>query len=555
LQDLNPTLLTTIQSEFDKVEGQSPPEPTRTSADNATATTSGPSGKKAAADPADELFPRVDIDKLVPSSVVSAINDTNWKNRKEALEQVQGILEANKRFKSSLGQFDFGEAGALKQLTRPFFSFPGDLATALKLRLADSNKVVQALALDAISRIASGMNKPFEKHVRMFTSPVAAVLADQKANIRAAGLVALTAMADACGVDVMVPSLATSLEQQNPALRKELLVWLEERFKDSTTIGSADLTPLAAPMLSCLEDRNADVRKGAQGVLPTVIAVAGYDYVIDKTSQLKPASRSTVIPLIDAAKSAAPSVASVAKATAAPAAKPPAARPPSSMKQPPKLGRPASRAATPIMPAEDGPSTAIAKPRVAAPRKSLARPSTTTQPAASSSATPPTREAPFRNSDSKGKQVRASKEQASMKWIVEGVARPEQVESLHQQMGPQVSAELLGLLFSKDHHAERDYLAALTLIVECASDASVSADRFDLSHDEMKARLTANADLIFKYVTIRLGDTSTTMTVKCLDTLDAVFAVLLDDGYRLSDYEASSLLPSLITKVSLKRWR
>jgi cytoskeleton-associated protein 5 len=428
----------------------------------------------------------------------------------------------------------------------PFF-FPGDLPSALKPRLADSNNVVKALALDVIARIASGMNKPFEKHVRVFTGPVAAVLADQKTNVRAAGLATLSAMAEACGIDAMVPSLAGSLEQPNPALRKELLVWLEERLKDPSAAGTADLAPLATPLLSCLEDRNADVRKAAQGVLPTVVAVAGYDLVMDKTSQLKPASRSTVIPLIDAARGAAPAVAAVAAASVAKPAG--AARPASVLKQPPKLRRPASRADTASVASDDGPPTTVAKPRVAAPRKSLASRPQAVQPVASSST--PTREAPFRSSDAKGKHTRASKEQGHMKWVVEGAARPDQVENLHQQMGPHVSPELLGLLFSKDHHAERDYLAALSLIIDCANDPSVSTDRFDIAYEEMKARLTANADLIFKYVTVRLGDTSTTMTVKCLDVLDALIAILLDDAYRLSDYEASSLLPSLIARVGI----
>jgi cytoskeleton-associated protein 5 len=107
LQDLNPTLLTTIESEFEKVQGQTPPAPTRTSAENVVAAPGGKTGKGATADPAEELFPRVDIDKLVPSSVISAANDANWKNRKEALEQIQGILEANKRLKPNLGQWYF----------------------------------------------------------------------------------------------------------------------------------------------------------------------------------------------------------------------------------------------------------------------------------------------------------------------------------------------------------------------------------------------------------------------------------------------------------------
>lgn len=109
LQDLNPTLLSTIDSEFEKVNAESPPEPIRQSGDNAVsaADTNGAVGGKsgkAGHDALDDLFPRQDIDKLVPHSLVVGCNDANWKARKEALEQIQGILEANKRLKPNLGK-------------------------------------------------------------------------------------------------------------------------------------------------------------------------------------------------------------------------------------------------------------------------------------------------------------------------------------------------------------------------------------------------------------------------------------------------------------------
>jgi cytoskeleton-associated protein 5 len=101
LQDLNPQLLTTIESEFNKVASDSPPEPTRTGVDNAVETNSSAGGKvKAnAGDALDDLFPRVDLDKLLSPATISACNDANWKTRKEALETIQSILEANKRLK------------------------------------------------------------------------------------------------------------------------------------------------------------------------------------------------------------------------------------------------------------------------------------------------------------------------------------------------------------------------------------------------------------------------------------------------------------------------
>lgn len=107
LQDVNPALLTTIQAEFDKISGETAPAPTRFSADNTSAATSSSAGGSGAAkgsdadDALDQLFPRVDLEKLLSNATVNACNDANWKTRKEALESIQSTLEANKRLKPS----------------------------------------------------------------------------------------------------------------------------------------------------------------------------------------------------------------------------------------------------------------------------------------------------------------------------------------------------------------------------------------------------------------------------------------------------------------------
>ena len=107
IEDLNPQLLNTITSEFDKVEGQTPPDPTRTSADLANLAPAAASGGKAAAgDPLDELFPRVDLDGLFKgTTILTDAKSDAWKTKKEALEALQTLLDqgSNKRLKSSMG--------------------------------------------------------------------------------------------------------------------------------------------------------------------------------------------------------------------------------------------------------------------------------------------------------------------------------------------------------------------------------------------------------------------------------------------------------------------
>ena len=108
LGEINPQLLTTITSEFDKVDGQTPPEPTRTSADVQSVGAAGGSGTSAgAADAMDDLFPRVEIDGLLKgTSILADAKSDQWKVKKEALEALQAILDqgANKRLKPNMGK-------------------------------------------------------------------------------------------------------------------------------------------------------------------------------------------------------------------------------------------------------------------------------------------------------------------------------------------------------------------------------------------------------------------------------------------------------------------
>lgn len=138
-----------------------------------------------------------------------------------------------------------------------------------------------------------------------------------------------------------------------------------------------------------------------------------------------------------------------------------------------------------------------------------------------------------------------------MKWAIDGTPRQDQIDWLAGQMAAQVSPALHTQLFSADHSAERDYLAALTVIDDCASNPAVASEACDLPEQELRDRLVANFDLIIKYLTLRLASTSTTITVKCLDLIDHIIPVLSQAEYRASDYEALPLLVSLVNKVRL----
>lgn len=574
IEDLNPQLLKTITAEFDKVEGNPAPEPVRTSADVASmAVTSGGGAGKAAAggDPLDDLFPRVEIDGLLKGTTILADTKSDaWKTKKEALETLQAILDqgANKRLKPTMGMSAVPRAMSI--FSHANFSFTGEIGQVLKARVTDSNKAVQSLALDIVARIATGMGKPFDKQCRFFVLPLSTVLADQKAPIRASALQSLTAIANACEtLEPMIPGIATALESANPLQRSSLMGWLVDWLKEHPYTPGLDINTWAGPIVSSLDDRNGDVRKAAQALLPTLISSAGFDYVMAQTNSLKPASKSTAVPLIQAARGTAPATASApvkVPVVAKPAAKPAAAKPaespsPSELSPPPtatakaapisklsgvrrKLPQGSTRPETPT---EAAPPSATSR----LPSKlgtGLKRPGATVSTAAKSPPPATAASMPLVGANPDAKKARLAKD--AQRWINEsGPTRKDLAELLQHQMESHASRELIGALFSRDHNAVNDHVMGLSMMYEFYSAAEAGDERFG-SIDEVRAVCIANSDLSLKYVSMKAHEPQSNLVQKCLDVVESVLAFFQSVDYQASDAEALCFIPTMVHKVS-----
>ncbi|CAK5264576.1 unnamed protein product [Mycena citricolor] len=541
LEDLNPQLMNTITSEFDKVEGNPAPEPSRTSADlaNMTTTASGSASAVGAGDPMDDLFPRVELDGLLKGTTILAdAKSDSWKTKKEALENLQGIMDqgSNKRLKPNMGE----------------------IGQVLKARVTDANKAVQTLALDIVTRVATGMGKPFEKHARLLVGPIATVLSDQKAPIRAAAVATLSAIATACdGLEPMMAGLHAGLETSNPMQKGTLMHWMADWFRDHEPGSSLDLSSLVAGVVSSLDDRNVDVRKGAQALLAPLIVSAGFDYVMHQAGSLKPASRNSAIPLIQAARPAeAPKPAAAASVKAAAPTKPAAVAAPArsaAVTPPPesptaakvvsKLGvrrklpqgssRPESRAETPVESAPPPASRMLAKPAAGGLRR----------PGAPKAAVPVASPPPAANLALSGtnpdtKKTRLGKDVT--KWINEsGPTRKDLAESLQNQMEPHASKELVAQLFSHDHNAVNDHINGLATMCELYADTDPAAEAVCL----------ANFDLPLKYASIKLHEPQPNLISKCLEMVETVVAFLRRVACQLTDSEATCFIPTIVYKL------
>uniref|UniRef100_A0AAR2KH27 TOG domain-containing protein n=1 Tax=Pygocentrus nattereri TaxID=42514 RepID=A0AAR2KH27_PYGNA len=488
-EDEKAALLSQIDAEFEKMKGQTPPAPIRgcskaSGGEEADAQEEEAEGGEDVVD----LLPRTDISDKITSEMVSKIGDKNWKMRKEGLDEVAAALSEAKFIKPSIGE----------------------LPVVLKARLADSNKILVQQTLSILQQMATGMGPAIKQHVKGLGFPILTVLADSKNTVRAAALATLNAWVEQTGMKEWLDGeeLSEELKKENPFLRQELLGWLAVKLPTLRSVPS-DLLLCLPHLYSCLEDRNADVRKKAQDALPMFMMHLGCDKMNKAAAKLKPASKDQVVGLLEKARASVPAKpAAPAKAAAATsnAVKPATAatalpgQPPLNMVQNPEVigGFPLS--------------SLVKKPPGKAEED---------------------RSGPIFTLVPNGKEQRV-KEEKSLKVLKWNFITPREefVDQLKAQMAQCVAKWLMEDLFHSDFQRHIKAISTMMEHIEAEAEATVSC-----------------LDLILKWFTLRFFDTNTSVLMKALEYLKLLFVALSNQDYHLTEHEATSFIPYLILKV------
>uniref|UniRef100_A0A4W5P729 Cytoskeleton associated protein 5 n=1 Tax=Hucho hucho TaxID=62062 RepID=A0A4W5P729_9TELE len=285
-EDEKAALLAQIDAEFEKMQGQTPPAPTRGSTKRTGGQEEGEEAKEeGGAGDIMDLLPRTDISDKITEDMVSKVGDKNWKIRKEGLNEVAAVLSEAKFIKPSVG----------------------DLPITLKGRLSDSNKILVQQTLSIMQQMATAMGPALKQHVKTLGIPVITVLGDIKNTVRAAAMATLNSWVEQTGMKEWLEGeeLSEELKRENPFLRQEVLGWLAVHLPTMRSVPS-DLMLCVPPLFGCLEDRNVDVRKRAQDVLPVFMMHLGFDKMNKATGKLKPASKDQVVAMLDKARALIP---------------------------------------------------------------------------------------------------------------------------------------------------------------------------------------------------------------------------------------------------------
>ncbi|XP_014457711.1 cytoskeleton-associated protein 5 isoform X2 [Alligator mississippiensis] len=503
-EDEKPALLSQIDAEFEKMQGQTTPAPTR-----GVSRHSGGNGDDGEEEEQEDvgsdvvdLLPRADISEKITSELVSKIGDKNWKIRKEGLDEVASIINDAKFIQPNLGE----------------------LPAALKSRLNDSNKILVQQTLSILQQLAIAVGPNIRQHVKNLGIPIITVLGDSKNNVRATALATVNAWAEQTGMKEWLEGedLSEELKKENPFLRQELLGWLAEKLPTLRSVPS-DLLLCVPHLYSCLEDRNGDVRKKAQDALPFFMMHLGFEKMAKATGKLKPTSKDQVLTMLEKAKANMP-------------AKP--AAPAKASSRMAGGAAPAKFQSTSAPTDDSGSSTMEYKPD---PKKAKAGGAASKAKGIQGKKVPSKpnlkededKSGPVFIIVPNGKEQRMRDEKGLkvLKWNFT-TPRDEYIEQLKTQMSSCVARWLQDEMFHADfqHHNK-----ALTVMIEHL--------------ESEKDGIISCLDLILKWLTLRFFETNTSVLMKALEYLKLLFTLLSQEEYHLTENEASSFIPYLILKV------
>ncbi|CAB3384794.1 Hypothetical predicted protein [Cloeon dipterum] len=487
MESEKPAIVQQINAEFDKLEGQRPPTPSKgmtvsTGEDNSEGVEDDGSNEQ---DRFQELLPRADISDQLTETLIAQLSDTNWKMRDEALQKISAVVTANAHLTANLGE----------------------LPSALAKRITDSNKNICQTTLVLCRQLADRLGNHTKQHVRTLAPAMFQALGDSKTQIRGMAVDCIKAWAEQSGLKEFYEGemIADALKAGNPFLKAELFQWMAESLTNAKRIPKEELIACVPHLLVCVEDRNADVRKNAQDAILPMMIHTGYEPMVRQTQKLSAVSKTAVTTMLEKARANLP-------------AKPAPAAAKSSAKA-------------------SGPGKKTAPPPVAAPTKvntnTITKSKSIPKPGASRGKKEEEQDlSPLLQVNNLKTQRMADEQKLRvLKWNFT-LPRDEFVDQLKEQMATAaVNKSLTDKMFHADFKFHLKAIESLSDFLSVNPQATVS-----------------NLDLILKWLTLRFFDTNPSVLLKGLEYLLTVFAMLAEDGYNMPEIEAASFIPYLILK-------
>jgi len=490
LEDVKPALLASIDEAFGKVTDEAPvvaPKRAVKAAEGEDAAACG------------------DVTEIVSlagpiSAHIKALGDANWKERQAAIAAIDEIVTKAK----PLG------------CTGPYMEGAcGELWGAMKARLKDINKNLAIQVVALLGKIAAAVGAPVEKYAKFVMPNMLALIADNKKQVREAVVACLSAWGERVSIECIVKHIPAALSVESPAGREDSARWLSEYLRARVAPATAvDLSSVLPPVMDSLNHRVTEVRATAEACLTAIIACGGKQLMELHLRDVKPAQLKGLRPLCDKAEKAAAAIAS-APLPAADAQAPPTA---------PEVAMAPKTSDDKAVPAKRAGAVALKEDKAAAEREAAA--------AASAAAAEEAEKVVLK---SNGAKEAREKKRGNRKWVLSDSKEVEELlGEIKGQMAAHVHEDVMANLF------HRDFKKQVEGIKELAEFAPGHAQE-----------VTENLDLLLRLCALRLAGklANTTVVLSILEFLKSLLDLLVAHDYRLSEAEATVLMPCLMEEV------
>ena len=473
----------------------------------------------------DLLVPRVDLGALVSEKLLKRMQDDNWKERKEAMDEVELLIkQANSRIQAKDG---------------------GVLEVLGKWRLVDKNKNLSRDALALLALFCQAMGKPISAYRDKVVPNLFVCLADSKKLVKDEAMKTVEVWVECAGLASVAKYLPKALTVAGS--RQELLDLINRAMGDAKRMKrerkDMDMDELIPPIINCLQDKLSEVRTTAERTCVLLAAFTSFDSLQDYTKNLKKAEVLKIQPILDRVKKAVAEGAAGggaggggggqgggAGAAAAEAKEEEVEDSKAGAKKASAAAKPGGAAAGKAVKSA---ASTLKKGAVEAAR-AAERERVATEALAGNGGVPVESAGSgelVRRVDLQAKAVRVKRDAKRVKGSFREWGSDE-VEEMSEKMRELLSDPFHALLFHKDFAKQVTAIEQLDGLLTTNPDALISV-----------------LDLVLRWCSWRMCDANTAMLLKLLAFLTSLFQALLDTGYSLQEGEANDLVPFLIEKV------
>lgn len=472
-----------------------------------------------------DTLPRADISREA-DKIVKILGNTDWKIRKEGLDQLEQLLASNNN--------------------RILPNGLNELVNALKSRLADPNKALVKGFINFVGKLTVALGKDIQRYSKTLVHALMGNLSDKQAQIRQDVIACLEKIGSEVGQDVIISAALPLLVQESPEMRTEVL---NLALKQADSLPKVDIKSNINAILSVLQDRSKEIRSTAEKLLEKCIGVIGTGPFTAAVNDLKPEIQKSLKPLISKYGGETESMvdldASVNLGTR------PERKTTKKLTVTPNATNVTNVPSTPSNQQKTQKVLSGGQNNTTEPVKPSPKKSTTPTSSSSHNISNVLKSNPEQNTQQIPSTPRANvntgsvsiftptgqkelriKEEKKIAWSADEL-RDDLIERLKNHLKKNVSPDLLAKMFSYDFRKHLEAIASLKKALVLELPATVEL-----------------LDLIIRWIFIRMYDNSNTQTLKELvDYVSCLVNTLDTEKYTMLPFEAQVLIPALIERL------